>query len=64
MKPDNKNSKQSSKRQGKTDAKRLQKNPKGDGEEKQRVAAAGEVQYGQTIGRHGSEEETTLNPEE
>ena len=33
-------------------------------EQKQKTAAAGEVQYGQTIGRHGSEEETTLNPEE
>jgi hypothetical protein len=33
-------------------------------EGEQKIAAAGEVQYAQTIGRHGSEEETTLSPEE
>lgn len=33
-------------------------------DEKQREAAAGEIQYGKTIGRHGTDEETALNPEE
>ncbi len=32
--------------------------------QKQKDAAAGEVQYGRTIGRHGTDEETNLNPEE
>jgi hypothetical protein len=30
----------------------------------QREAAAGEIQYGHTIGRHGTDEEKNLNPEE
>lgn len=30
----------------------------------QREAAAGEIQYGHTIGRHGNDEEKNLNPEE
>ena len=33
-------------------------------DEKQWQAAVGEIQYGQTIGRHGTDEETALNPEE
>ncbi len=31
---------------------------------KQRDAASGEIQYGHTIGRHGTDEEKNLNPEE
>ena len=30
----------------------------------QREAAVGEIQYGHTIGRHGTDEEKNLNPEE
>ena len=33
-------------------------------EQKQRAAASGEIQYGHTIGRHGTDEEKNLNPEE
>jgi len=33
-------------------------------EQKQREATAGEVQYAPTIGRHGTDEEKHLNPEE
>jgi hypothetical protein len=50
---------------GRAKAKVLRENTGKDKlEQKQKTATAGEVQYGQTIGRHGSEEETTLNPEE
>jgi hypothetical protein len=50
---------------GRAKGKNLQQNTGNEEpEQKQKTAAAGEVQYGQTIGRHGSEEETTLNPEE
>ncbi|WP_276370945.1 hypothetical protein [Chryseolinea sp. H1M3-3] len=30
----------------------------------QKKAALGEIQYGNTIGRHGTDEEKNLNPEE
>ena len=33
-------------------------------EQKQRDTTAGEVQYAPTIGRHGTDEEKNLNPEE
>jgi hypothetical protein len=33
-------------------------------EQKQKDATAGEVQYAPTIGRHGTDEEKNLNPEE
>jgi len=33
-------------------------------EQKQRDATAGEVQYAPTMGRHGTDEEKNLNPEE
>ena len=33
-------------------------------EQKQREATSGEVQYAPTIGRHGTDEEKHLNPEE
>ena len=33
-------------------------------EQKQKDATAGEVQYAPTIGRHGTDEEKHLNPEE
>lgn len=29
-----------------------------------RIASSGEIQYGHTIGRHGTDDEKNLNPEE
>jgi hypothetical protein len=32
--------------------------------ETSKIAASGEIQYGHTIGRHGTDDEKNLNPEE
>ena len=44
--------------------KKKQNSTKKVSEQKQKDATAGEVQYAPTMGRHGTDEEKHLNPEE